>query len=227
VPIFELPEDEIVFPKPELAEADGLLAVGGDLSPLRLLTAYSLGIFPWFNEDNPILWWSLDPRLLCFPREITFSKSLLKRIKRNEFDVKIDTDFRKVMEVCASIPRNGQKGTWITPQIIDSYTQLHQMGYAHSFETYKENRLVGGLYGVSLGAMFSGESMFHLETDASKVAFYYLIQFAIKHHFHFIDCQQVTSHMLSMGGRAVARKEFLVLLDKSLQKQYLKDWEKE
>jgi leucyl/phenylalanyl-tRNA--protein transferase len=131
------------------------------------------------------------------------------------------------MEVCASIPRNGQKGTWITPQIIDSYTQLHQMGYAHSFETYKENRLVGGLYGVSLGAMFSGESMFHLETDASKVAFYYLIQFAIKHHFHFIDCQQVTSHMLSMGGRAVARKEFLVLLDKSLQKQYLKDWEKE
>ena len=221
MPIFELPEDEIVFPKPELAEADGLLAVGGDLSPLRLLTAYSLGIFPWFNEDNPILWWSLDPR------EITFSKSLLKRIKRNEFDVKIDTDFRKVMEVCASIPRNGQKGTWITPQIIDSYTQLHQMGYAHSFETYKENRLVGGLYGVSLGAMFSGESMFHLETDASKVAFYYLIQFAIKHHFHFIDCQQVTSHMLSMGGRAVARKEFLVLLDKSLQKQYLKDWEKE
>lgn len=221
MPIFELPEDEIVFPKPELAEADGLLAVGGDLSPLRLLTAYSLGIFPWFNEDNPILWWSLDPRLLCFPREITFSKSLMQRIKRREFEVKIDANFRKVVELCANVKRNNQKGTWISAEIIDSYMQLHQMGYAHSFETYKENRLVGGLYGVSLGAMFSGESMFHLETDASKVAFYYLIQFAIKHHFHFIDCQQVTPHMLSMGGRAVARKEFLQGLRESLNKNTL------
>ena len=217
MPIFELPE-EIIFPKPEFAEPDGLLAIGGDLTPLRLLTAYSLGIFPWFNEDNPILWWSLDPRLLCFPDEIKFSKSLMQRIKRREFEVKIDTNFQKVVELCSNVKRNNQKGTWISSEIIDSYTQLHHMGYAHSFETYKDNTLVGGLYGVSIGAMFSGESMFHLESDASKVAFYYLIQFALKHQFNFIDCQQVTPHMQRMGGRPIPRKAYLMLLNKSLKK---------
>jgi leucyl/phenylalanyl-tRNA--protein transferase len=141
--------------------------------------------------------------------------------------VKIDTNFQKVVELCSNVKRNNQKGTWISSEIVDSYTQLHHMGYAHSFETYKDNTLVGGLYGVSIGAMFSGESMFHIETDASKVAFYYLIQFALKHQFHFIDCQQVTPHMQRMGGKVVARKDFLALLDKSLQKQSLKNWEKD
>jgi len=217
--VFQLPE-EIVFPKPELADPDGLLAIGGDLSPQRLLTAYSIGIFPWSSEGEPILWWSLPQRLILFPDKAKFSKSLLQRIKKQEFEIRVDTNFQKVIENCASVNRKNQKrGTWITSDMIDAYIHLHELGFAHSFETYKNNELVGGLYGLSLGKMFAGESMFYLQRDASKVAYYYLLQFALRHQFHFIDCQQVTSHMKSFGASVVKRRTFQKLLEKSLMFQ--------
>ncbi len=223
MPVFLLPDDEIGFPDPQLAEEDGLLAIGGDLSPMSLLTAYSLGIFPWFNEGDPVLWWSLNPRLLCFPDEAKFSKSLLRRIRRKEYQIKIDTAFREIITHCASTYRSGQtEGTWITEEVIEAYCKLHELGYAHSFETYQENKLIGGLYGLSIGSMFSGESMFHLQTDASKVAFYYLIQAAKLLGFDFIDCQQVTDHLQTMGGRSVPRTDFLKLLDKSILNETIK-----
>jgi leucyl/phenylalanyl-tRNA--protein transferase len=223
MPVFLLPEDEIGFPDPQLAEEDGLLAVGGDLSPMSLLTAYSLGVFPWFNEGDPILWWSLNPRLLCFPDEAKFSKSLLGRIRRKEYQIKIDTSFREVITCCASTYRPDQIGkTWITNDVIDAYCKLHELGYAHSFETYKDNKLVGGLYGLSIGSMFSGESMFHLATDASKVAFYHLVQVAKLLEFDFIDCQQVTEHLQTMGAEPVPRIDFLKLLDKSIQNETIR-----
>ena len=217
--VFLLPDDEIYFPDPQLSEEDGLLAVGGDLSPDRLLTAYSSGIFPWFNEGDPILWWSLNPRLLCFPDEAIFSKSLLQRIRRKEYQIKVDMAFQEVITHCASTYRPGQEdGTWITNCVIDAYCKLHELGFAHSFETYKDGELVGGLYGVSIGTMFSGESMFHLQRDASKVAFYYLVQAAKKLDFAFIDCQQVTDHLQTLGAKPVNRTEFLELLCKNTQK---------
>ncbi len=223
MPVFLLPDDEIAFPDPQLAEEDGLLAIGGDLSPMSLLTAYSLGIFPWFNEGDPVLWWSLNPRLLCFPDEAKFSKSLLRRIRRKEYQIKIDTAFREIITHCASAYRSGQtEGTWITEEVIEAYCKLHELGYAHSFETYQENKLIGGLYGLSIGSMFSGESMFHLQTDASKVAFYYLIQAAKLLGFDFIDCQQETDHLQTMGARSVPRTDFLKLLDKSILNETIK-----
>jgi len=226
MPIFLLPENELVFPNPALADSSGLLAIGGDLSPLRLLTAYSLGIFPWYNPEDPIMWWALDPRLICFPKEAKFSKSLMKRIKRNEFDIRIDTNFQQVIEGCARTPRiNQENETWITQEMKEAYCQLHELGIAHSFETYKEGKLVGGLYGVSLGKMFSGESMFHLQTDASKFAFYHLVQFAKEHSFDFIDCQQVTPHLQTLGAKPVSRKRFLNLLRKTIKKEtYVGKW---
>ena len=218
--VFLLPEDEIGFPDPQLAEEDGLLAIGGDLSPVSLLTAYSLGIFPWFNEGDPVLWWSLDPRLLCFPNEARFSKSLMQKIHREEFQIKIDTAFREVITRCASTYRPDQIGeTWITKEMIEAYCRLHELGYAHSFETYKDNELVGGLYGLSIGSMFSGESMFHVQTDASKFAFYYLIQTAKLLGLDFVDCQQVTEHLQSLGAKPVPRTDFLKLLEDSVQKE--------
>ena len=222
MPVFLLPENEIGFPDPQLAEEDGLLAVGGDLSPMSLLTAYSLGIFPWFNEGDPVLWWSLNPRLLCFPNEAKFSKSLMQKIHRQEYQVKIDTAFREVIMCCSSTRRSNQpEGTWITAEVIDAYCTLHELGYAHSFETYKNNELVGGLYGLSIGSMFSGESMFHLQRDASKVAFYYLVQAAKLLGLYFIDCQQVTDHLQTMGAKPVPRADFLELLDKNIQNETL------
>ena len=218
--VFLLPDDEICFPDPQLSEEDGLLAIGGDLSPDRLLTAYALGIFPWFNEGDPILWWSLNPRLLCFPDEAVFSKSLLQRIRRQEFQIKVDTAFKDVITRCATTTRYGEmEGTWITAEMIDAFCKLHELGYAHSFETYKDGELVGGLYGVSIGNMFSGESMFHLQRDASKVAFYYLVQAAKKLNFAFIDCQQVTNHLQTFGARPVPKTVFLELLEKSNQEE--------
>lgn len=216
--VFQLPE-EIVFPKPELADVDGLLAIGGDLSPLRLLTAYSIGIFPWYNEDNPILWWSLDPRLVFFPAEAKFSKSLMRKIKHQEFEIRIDTNFNKVIALCASQLRKTQTGTWINKDVIKAYIRLYDLGFAHSFEVYKDNQLVGGLYGLSLGGVFMGESMFHTVTDASKVAFYYLVKYIESMDFDFIDCQQVTTHLVSFGARPIARKVFLDLLKNSMQKE--------
>lgn len=219
--IFEL-SNEIVFPNPELAEEDGLLAVGGDLSPKRLLAAYSMGIFPWYGEGDPILWWTLNPRLIVLPIEAKFSKSLLKIVKNKEFEIRIDTCFSDVIQNCAVIQRENQKETWITNDMINAYIKLHELGYAHSFETFQNNKLVGGLYGVSIGKMFAGESMFYLVSNASKVAFYYLVAYIKKMEFNFIDCQQPTNHLISLGARPVSRKLFLQLLYKSMQHESLK-----
>ncbi len=216
MPIFELP-NEIIFPNPELAEEDGLLAVGGDLSPERLLAAYSTGIFPWYSEESPILWWTLNPRLILLPKKAKFSKSLLKSVKNNEFEIRIDTCFQDVIEKCAFVKRKNQKETWITNDMINAYIKLHKLGYAHSFETFQNNKLVGGLYGVSIGKMFAGESMFHLVNNASKVAFYHLVAYIKKRNFNFIDCQQPTSHLISLGAQTVSRTLFLRLLSESMQ----------
>lgn len=211
--VFQLDDNNYAFPSAELAEKDGLLAVGGDLSPLRLLNAYANGIFPWFNEGEPILWWSLDPRLVIRPGEMKVSKSLRHTLNSGKFEVRADTNFSSVMEHCASTPREGQDGTWITQEMLEAYCRLHELGFAHSFETYLNGQLVGGLYGVSIGKAFFGESMFHTVSDASKVAFYHLHQFLKTHDFKLIDCQQETAHLKSLGAYPIPRKDYLAELE--------------
>lgn len=212
--LFRLDDNDYGFPSAELAEKDGLLAIGGDLSPLRLLNAYANGIFPWFDEDQPILWWSLDPRLIIRPGGMKVSKSLRHTINSRKFEVKIDNNFRSVMKHCAEMPREGQDGTWILDEMVEAYCRLHELGFAHSFETYLDGKLVGGLYGVSIGKAFFGESMFHSVSDASKVAFYHLHQFLQSHDFKLIDCQQETDHLKSLGAYTIPRHDFLIELEK-------------
>ena len=211
--LFRLDDNDYGFPSAELAEKDGLLAIGGDLSPLRLLNAYANGIFPWFDEDQPILWWSLDPRLIIRPGGMKISKSLRHTINSRKFEVKIDTNFRSVMKHCAEMPRERQDGTWILDEMVEAYCLLHELGFAHSFETYLDGKLVGGLYGVSIGKAFFGESMFHTVSDASKVAFYHLHQFLQSHDFKLIDCQQETDHLKSLGAYTIPRHDFLIELE--------------
>ncbi len=211
--LFRLDDNDYGFPSAELAEKDGLLAIGGDLSPLRLLNAYANGIFPWFDEDQPILWWSLDPRLIIRPGGMKISKSMRHTINSRKFEVKIDTNFRSVMKHCAEMPREGQDGTWILDEMVEAYCLLHELGFAHSFETYLDGKLVGGLYGVSIGKAFFGESMFHSVSDASKVAFYHLHQFLQSHDFKLIDCQQETDHLKSLGAYTIPRHDFLIELE--------------
>ena len=205
MPIFML-GDDILFPDPALANRKGLLAVGGDLSIERLLEAYRNGIFPWYGEESPILWWSPDPRMILKPSEFKFTKSLRQTIKNAGFRITFDHNFFDVIRLCAGISRKGEAGTWITPEMIDAYCALHDDGYAHSVEAYLGERLVGGLYGVSIGKAFFGESMFHLARDASKVA---LAERLLKGEFHFIDAQQKTEHLRRMGARPVSRRDFL------------------
>jgi leucyl/phenylalanyl-tRNA--protein transferase len=207
---------EYQFPDPRTADPDGLLAAGGDLSLESLLTAYSQGIFPWYNEHSPILWWSPDPRLVLFPGEFKVAPSLKQRIRSKMFNVVTDRNFEQVIRNCATTKRPHQKGTWITEEMIKAYCNLHQEGFAHSFETYYGDDLVGGLYGVSLGKVFFGESMFYHMRDASKVALYSLVEWAVDHTFLFIDAQQSTTHMKSLGAREISRNEFLKLLKKAL-----------
>lgn len=215
MPVYELVEEPI-FPDPHLANDDGLLAFGGDLSVERILLAYRCGIFPWFAEDSPdILWWSPDPRLLLFPDKFRLSKSLRQKIRQNFFEVRVDTAYEQVIDYCSKVPRRGQDGTWITSDIKKTYVELHRLGVAHSIETWKDGQLVGGLYGLSLGSAFFGESMFHLQTDASKVAFYSLCQIAKKIGLNFIDCQMTTNHLLSLGAEEISRDVFLNLLNES------------
>jgi len=208
LPIFELDEDSLAFPRPELAE-DGLLAVGGDLRMERILTAYSLGIFPWYSEEDPILWWSPDPRALLVPDEMHVSRSLRRTAAKGIFEIRFDTDFPGVMEACAQTPRPGQEGTWIVPEMLAAYVQLHHAGFAHSIECWHEDTLVGGLYGLSLGKAFFGESMFSYRTDASKIAFGALAAHCQAWDFHFIDCQMPTPHLARLGVRTMDRYEFL------------------
>ena len=190
-----------------LREPNGLLAAGGDLSPQRLIDAYSRGIFPWFNPGEPVLWWSPNPRMVLFPNELKVSRSLRKTLKRHTYEVRADTAFRQVMEACAA-PRDGHSGTWITPAMIAAYTELHRQSLAHSVETWMDDQLVGGLYGVSLGRMFYGESMFSLATDASKIAFVHLVRQLERWGFGMIDCQMKTAHLASLGAREIPRAEF-------------------
>ena len=207
--LYQLNDDDHFFPPADRANEDGLLAFGGDLSPERLLTAYANGIFPWYNDDEPILWWSLDPRLVMRPGEMKVSKSLRHTLKTRRFESRIDTDFRNVMLHCAKTPRKDQDGTWIQDEMVDAYTELHRLGFAHSFETFLDGELVGGLYGIAIGKVFFGESMFHCVTDASKVAFLSLHRFLQEHDFKLIDCQQETRHLSSLGAYVIPRSEFL------------------
>lgn len=215
MPIYQLPES-LVFPPPQLADPSGLLAVGGDLTAERLLLAYENGIFPWFNDDQPILWWSPEMRMVLYPNEFKLSKSLKQSLKNKGFELRIDTAFDTVIGICGDLRRKDQDGTWITEEIKEAYFELHKIGFAHSFEIWQNNELVGGLYGVSLGRAFFGESMFSLERDASKAAFYYLNEFAKKQQFHFIDCQLHTTHLESLGAREIPRDQFITELKSAL-----------
>jgi leucyl/phenylalanyl-tRNA--protein transferase len=215
VPVFRLDED-LVFPPPELAEEDGLLAVGGDLSEDRLLLAYSMGIFPWFSDDTPILWWSPDPRLVLMPDELKVSRSLRKTLEKNVFRVTFDTAFEEVIRSCSSMPRKEGQGTWITDAMIEAYCRLHEAGIAHSVESWYEDELAGGLYGVALGGIFFGESMFTRKSDASKAAFVTLVRHLRERNFSMIDCQVRTRHLMSLGAREIPRSEFRRILEESL-----------
>ena len=207
--LYQLNDEDCFFPPADRANEEGLLAFDGDLSPQRLIVAYANGIFPWYSEDEPILWWSLDPRLIMRPGEMKVSKSLKHTLKSGKFEIRIDTNFREVMLHCAETPRKDQDGTWIMDEMIEAYCHLHELGIAHSFETYQNDELVGGLYGISIGKVFFGESMFHTVTDASKVAFFHLHQFLKEHGFRLIDCQQETNHLMSLGAYSIPRSEFL------------------
>lgn len=206
------------FPDPNTADISGLLAVGGDLSEKRLIKAYENGIFPWYSEESPILWFSPDPRLVIFPLEFKPNKSLLKIVRSEQFQVKFDTNFENVIHNCAKIKRKGQSSTWITEDMTKAYIRLHKSGFAHSVETYKDGKLVGGLYGVSLGGAFFGESMFYKLSNASKVAFYHLVKRCLEWDFDFIDSQIPTKHMKRLGGVEVSRKDFLESLSKTLRR---------
>lgn len=206
-----------LFPPASEAEPDGLLAIGGDFSAKRLLNAYSSGIFPWFEEGNDIYWFSPDPRLVLFPQKLKVSSSLEREIRKNRFEVRFDQDFRGVMEQCAKVPRKHEPGTWISERFIKGYTRLHRLGFAHSVESYYNGNLAGGLYGISIGGAFFGESMFHLMPNASKTAFVYLVRHLQAWGFRLIDCQMETSHLKQFGAEVISRKHFLVLLSEALK----------
>jgi leucyl/phenylalanyl-tRNA--protein transferase len=207
----------IRFPDPRETNDDGLVAVGGELSLDYLISAYAQGVFPWFNENDPILWWSPNPRMVLFPDDFKASKSLRQLVNSNRYTLKIDNDFTTVMGHCRNVKRKDQEGTWITDEMVAAYTKLHEFGIAHSFETYAQHKLVGGLYGVSLGRAFFGESMFFTQPNASKFAFFNLVQWCKHHDFHFIDAQQSTRHMKSLGAKDISRDDFLDELNEALK----------
>ncbi|MGH4137697.1 leucyl/phenylalanyl-tRNA--protein transferase [Clostridium sp.] len=213
MPIYRLSND-IVFPDPSLAEEDGLLAIDGDLSPERLILAYSNGIFPWFSEDEPILWWSPNPRFVVYPKEVRISHSMKKLLKKNTYRVSFDTCFRDVISNCSNLRKD--EGTWITNEMIEAYCTLHQLGFAHSVETWYGDKLVGGLYGVSMGKCFFGESMFSTMNNASKVAFITLSKVLEEKKFVIIDCQVYTAHLESLGAVNISREDFLTLTEEGI-----------
>jgi leucyl/phenylalanyl-tRNA--protein transferase len=215
VPVFRL-DERVLFPPPDLAE-DGLLAVGGDLSPQRLLAAYSQGIFPWYEEGLPILWHSPDPRMVLRAEELHVPRSLAKTMRRGPYRVSLDSAFRDVVEACAATERPGQDGTWITREMIDAYEVLHGLGFAHSVEAWRGRQLVGGLYGVSLGGVFFGESMFSRAADASKIAFVTLVRDMADRGIGLIDCQVHTEHLARFGAREWPRERFLEALAEALR----------
>ncbi|MEI6684110.1 MAG: leucyl/phenylalanyl-tRNA--protein transferase [Bacteroidota bacterium] len=219
--VYLLPEEPF-FPPAEEAEADGLIAIGGDLSAPRLLQAYAQGIFPWFVEYDEFYWYSPDPRLLLFPGEYKVPGSFRRILKKAPFEVRFDTDFERVILSCAAAGRPEQDGTWISDEFIEGYTELYKLGFAHSVESYFEGQLVGGLYGVSIGSAFFGESMFFTRSNASKVAFYRLVERIRTLGFTFIDCQVATPHMISLGARPVPRRDYLALLEEAMKMPTIK-----
>lgn len=208
-----------------LDDPDGLLAVGGDLSKERLIAAYKNGIFPWYSEGQPILWWSPSPRMVLKPSDIYIGRSNRKLLKKHPFEIRVDTAFGEVMHHCAQISRDGQEGTWIMPEMIGAYIELHNAGYAHSIEAWKDDKLVGGLYGISLGKAFFGESMFSLESGASKVAFMTLVKNLESWQYQLIDCQIHTDYLASFGAHEVSRNEFEQMLCGAVQLKSETNWQ--
>lgn len=207
--------DTLWFPNPKNATEDGLLAIGGDLSVERLLLAYNSGIFPWFEDDQPFLWWSPDPRMVLFPEKFKVSKSLRKTLSSGKFEITFNQNFEEVIKSCATVPRKGQAGTWITREMQEAYAALHKARPAISVEVWENEKLVGGLYGIDLPQkkVFCGESMFSLVSDASKVAFYYLAEYVKSKDYKFIDCQIYNEHLESLGAEEIRRDEFLEMLE--------------
>lgn len=217
MPVFSLTH-KLAFPPVHLATQEGLLAVGGDLNPERLLLAYKNGIFPWYNPGEPILWWSPDPRLVLFPPELHISRSLGRILRQERFQVTFNTRFREVIDACAQSPRPTGEGTWITLEMADAYCRLNDLGYAHSVEAWEKGRLVGGLYGIALGRCFFGESMFTKASNASKVAFVTLVKRLEALDFELIDCQVQTQHLMSLGAREIPRKDFIKRIQAGVSK---------
>lgn len=216
--LFRLHRHDLRFPPVDQASPEGLLAVGGDLRPERLLEAYGHGIFPWYNEGEPILWWSPDPRAVLFPEKLHVSRSLKRTLRSNRFTVTLDTRFREVMEQCAAPrPQYPEVGTWITGEMLDAYTRLHELGYAHSVETWQDGQLVGGLYGVAIGEAFFAESMFTKVDDASKVALVRLVRQLQAWGFRLIDCQQASPHVMRFGAEEIPRSDFIRRLAAALK----------
>jgi leucyl/phenylalanyl-tRNA--protein transferase len=217
MPVYQL-TDKLIFPPAALAEKDGLLAIGGDLSPERLLLAYSNGIFPWFSEGDPILWWSPSPRLVIFPDELKIPKRLSRLMRREKYSVTLDKSFHQVIALCATLDGRKEKGTWITRDMIRAYTLLHDMGYAHSVECWQDHELAGGLYGLSLGGVFFGESMFSRQPNSSKIALVSLGRKLLEWDFDLIDCQMKTTHLMQFGAREIPGSEFQKLLAISMSR---------
>ena len=212
----------IEFPDPEMAGPDGILAIGGDLSPERLILAYRSGIFPWYSEGDPIIWHSPEKRMVLFPRELRISSSMKQLMRKKLYQITWNTSFEEVIRACQSSPRKGQDGTWITDEMLEAYLRLHELGHARSMEVWRQTdhngerkkKLVGGLYGIDLGHVFCGESMFSRESNTSKLAFIELVRRLERHNYRVIDCQMYTSHLASLGAREIPRSEFLELLRK-------------
>ena len=221
MPVYLLSED-LIFPSPLLARKEGLLAVGGDLSQERLLLAYRMGIFPWYSKDEPIMWWSPDPRLVLYPSELRISRSLKRTIKKHIFELTVDEAFERVINACACSRTQADEGTWIVEEMIDAYCRLHESGLAHSVEVWQDGRLAGGLYGVSLGKCFFGESMFTHITNASKVALVALVEHLQALDFDLIDCQISTPHLIGFGAREIPRTRFLKELAQALKSPTIK-----
>ena len=206
--------EDLVFPSAHLADKQGLLAIGGDLSPERLLLAYNSGIFPWYNQGEPIIWYSPDPRMVLFPKNLKISKSMKQIIRKNKFRATLNQNFSEVIANCKNSYREGQGGTWITHEMEQAYINLHKLGVAKSVEVWEGNELVGGLYGIDLGHVFCGESMFSKKSNASKFAFIYLVQKLEKEKYNLIDCQVYNEHLASLGADEIPRSEFLTYLKK-------------
>lgn len=216
MPVFQLTES-IIFPPPELARSDGLLAIGGDLSEARLLLAYEQGIFPWYSKGDPILWWAPSPRLVLEPKKIRISKRLAREIRKNTFKITMDQAFSEVITECADIRVEQDEGTWITNEMKSAYVRLHELGYAHSVECWQDGKLAGGLYGVSLGTVFFGESMFSRVSNSSKTALATLARILTEWKFDMIDCQITTNHLLSLGAQQINGREFYTRLQKHVR----------